>query len=778
MVAARAALGRHARHRRPRAARSRPVPTAAPPGRRGWTATASSTSIRPTRSSCCANGIGTPRLLLLSTSPQSSGRARQHLRAGRQEPHAAPELVGDRGTTTTTSRATSARRAADPLDGVLRHPPPARLRPRRQDDDPAHARPAQCGRDPPRLAFDQRVGHRHPRHRATGTPAASSGAPTPRTFPRRPTRSPWTPSSPTTTACPRPRSTTASATTPESCCVRRRSDGGDCTTAAGAVETVPRRALGRPARTPAGHRPDGRRPRALGRRPLRQGARRAEPVTSPTAASSSPVARPTRRRPSPRSRCGSPGASSPTPRIKGTHCEQCRQPLDAGAVEGTARTDRPRTRHGPSGRRRPDPGHSHRTECGLRAGVRHRLEDRPRRQGRRLRGHHRVAGGRRRPRRCRALRPAAEPCTTRNPRPSKHCRPCSPGRGCSRRPCARASATAVRAAIPRSLTEAVDQLDDGLLDAVMERGACYVPTPDGTPAEGTWADRHPDYARSSEPLSTEPAYQVTKGGALDVDTAMYTRIADADRTTLESFTIPIRTGRAWTVPAGHLCRITVIEGPQVGDLNIWNANNPRERMWAAKTRQLQAAHVRLYDRLWSNLPYLRPLVTLVGDSLADYGVDGDGGRVHDLLGSRCDPYTNQLLSGERFDFHCHSNLTRAVLPHGLERVRRPRRAQRLPGDRAQRRRQVLQQGLPGEEGRLLRVLRRDRRAVRAVDVPGWRPVHPAVRPRRPRPTRGVPTAGHRGIRPDPLALEGWTSPEPGPYKGFHGLEIPQSGTGC
>jgi hypothetical protein len=46
---------------------------------------------------------------------------------------------------------------------------------------------------------------------------------------------------------------------------------------------------------------------------------------------------------------------------------------------------------------------------------------------------------------------------------------------------------------PPSLTEAVDQLDDGLLDAVIERGACYVPTPDGPPAEGTWADRHPEY---------------------------------------------------------------------------------------------------------------------------------------------------------------------------------------------------------------------------------------------------------------------------------------------
>jgi len=62
---------------------------------------------------------------------------------------------------------------------------------------------------------------------------------------------------------------------------------------------------------------------------------------------------------------------------------------------------------------------------------------------------------------------------------------------------------------------------------------------------------------------------------------------------------------------------------------------------------------------------MRPLVTIVGDSLKDYGVDSVGGRVHDLLGTRCDPYVNKLLSGDDFDYHCHSNLTRAVLPYGL-----------------------------------------------------------------------------------------------------------------
>ena len=36
-----------------------------------------------------------------------------------------------------------------------------------------------------------------------------------------------------------------------------------------------------------------------------------------------------------------------------------------------------------------------------------------------------------------------------------------------------------------------------------------------------------------------------------------------------------------------------------------------------------------------------------------------------MLGSRCDPYVNKILTGEEFDFHCHSNLTRAILPYHL-----------------------------------------------------------------------------------------------------------------
>ena len=45
------------------------------------------------------------------------------------------------------------------------------------------------------------------------------------------------------------------------------------------------------------------------------------------------------------------------------------------------------------------------------------------------------------------------------------------------------------------------------------------------------------------------------------------------------------------------------------------------------------AHMRVFDRMWSCLPYLRPMATVIGDSI-QYGIDADGAGCHDLLGTR------------------------------------------------------------------------------------------------------------------------------------------------
>lgn len=181
-----------------------------------------------------------------------------------------------------------------------------------------------------------------------------------------------------------------------------------------------------------------------------------------------------------------------------------------------------------------------------------------------------------------------------------------------------------------------------------------------------------DYAVSSQrPDRTtyglpkpKAAYFPQPGSKIYADKELYNRIAEAKKTKVESHLCAPRLGIAVRVPAKLVIRLTTPEGPQVCDLNIWNYHNPRERFWAARTRQLHLAHVSVHDRLWSILPFLRPLVTITADTLGGRH-DEWGGRVHDTLGTRCDPYVDKLISGEDNDFHCHSNLTRAVLPYGL-----------------------------------------------------------------------------------------------------------------
>ena len=166
--------------------------------------------------------------------------------------------------------------------------------------------------------------------------------------------------------------------------------------------------------------------------------------------------------------------------------------------------------------------------------------------------------------------------------------------------------------------------------------------------------------------SPGPLYRASVGSPLLADPAFYGRIGREEqaRTLIDRIVVPVRSGRAWPVMAGQVCRIVAIEGPQVIDFNLWSLHNPRERFWAARTKQLHSAHMRVFDRFWSCLPYLRPIATVTGDSV-NYGIDADGAGCHDLLGTRCDPYVHKLLTGEELDVCCHSNLVRAIAPYRL-----------------------------------------------------------------------------------------------------------------
>lgn len=145
---------------------------------------------------------------------------------------------------------------------------------------------------------------------------------------------------------------------------------------------------------------------------------------------------------------------------------------------------------------------------------------------------------------------------------------------------------------------------------------------------------------------------------LQPDIAAYRKAVAAYRVTHQVI-VPPREAKTFRVPAGGAFRITSVEGPQVGDLNLWNEADPTERFFSGKTRALHGTHVTTGERLWSNLPFLRPMATIVEDTLDWYGIDEYGGGVHDVIGTRCDPYTGRLLSGDDYHHCCHSNLTRA-----------------------------------------------------------------------------------------------------------------------
>lgn len=153
------------------------------------------------------------------------------------------------------------------------------------------------------------------------------------------------------------------------------------------------------------------------------------------------------------------------------------------------------------------------------------------------------------------------------------------------------------------------------------------------------------------------------------DMALYND-ARSELKKLDEILVPARDAKCFSVPAGHFFRISSVDGPQVGDLNLFHAADLNEKFYSGKTRALHGTHITTGQRMWSSFPHLRPMATITHDTLGWYGMDAFGGSVHDVIGTRCDPYTHALLSGGGQYHHCcHSNLTRSLAEHlGVSRA--------------------------------------------------------------------------------------------------------------
>jgi hypothetical protein len=167
------------------------------------------------------------------------------------------------------------------------------------------------------------------------------------------------------------------------------------------------------------------------------------------------------------------------------------------------------------------------------------------------------------------------------------------------------------------------------------------------------------------------------------------------------------------------------------------------------------------------------MLTITNDTVV-YAVDEDGGRCHDLLGTHCDPYVMKMLTGKEFDYHCQSNLTRAILPYHLTEsdvhdVLNIFQVTGLKDDK------YFVKPSPAKKGDFFEFFAEidllcaiSTCPVGDLSVPIWGP------------DAGDPLSVCRPLgvevyQPDRELLKGWESPRPSDYRGIHGLRAPDYG---
>ena len=90
--------------------------------------------------------------------------------------------------------------------------------------------------------------------------------------------------------------------------------------------------------------------------------------------------------------------------------------------------------------------------------------------------------------------------------------------------------------------------------------------------------------------AVEPVIVYPNGTLAPPDLTLY-RSARAGASKTGEVLVQPREGGCFHVPAGGFFRISSVEGPQVGDLNLWNAHNLDERFYSGKTRAIHGTHI-------------------------------------------------------------------------------------------------------------------------------------------------------------------------------------------
>ncbi|MCH7997282.1 MAG: urea carboxylase-associated family protein [Chloroflexi bacterium] len=132
---------------------------------------------------------------------------------------------------------------------------------------------------------------------------------------------------------------------------------------------------------------------------------------------------------------------------------------------------------------------------------------------------------------------------------------------------------------------------------------------------------------------------------------------------LDRFVIPPFEGRGFLVNKGQSFRVVQEEGVQIGDVCFWNVHDPREMYSLSRTWAIEGWAVRVFTRLWSDVPWLRPLATCIEDTVVTDPSDSE--FHHHWLGTHCATEWTEMRVGIPGLNSCHLNFLQAVEPFGL-----------------------------------------------------------------------------------------------------------------
>jgi uncharacterized protein YcgI (DUF1989 family) len=168
------------------------------------------------------------------------------------------------------------------------------------------------------------------------------------------------------------------------------------------------------------------------------------------------------------------------------------------------------------------------------------------------------------------------------------------------------------------------------------------------------------------PLSMAGVEGFPRDSAVAASSPDYAELAARSelRRLAQSFVIPARTGKAFKLAVGQIVRVSCLEGPQVADMIVFNSDDPTEKFWSGRTRVIHGGHLMVGDHLWSVPPRVRPMLTMIADTL-EHPPHPFGARSHDVLYCRCDSRMYAMVYGRAGARNCNDNLAEAISEFGL-----------------------------------------------------------------------------------------------------------------